>query len=167
MKKIIKVLALAAACTMIFAACNRKEENIQTNTNTNQNTNTNVQQTTKPAEKPNKEENKTEETPAVDKKAEILEKAKADPEAMLAVMNSVVETYRSGVLPEYYEAYPAKVSYPDLSSAENLRLEKGSDDCDVYVNVAVGEQNLCVSLRYVEAENPWLVVRTVFSGVKG
>lgn len=166
MKKMVKILALAMACTIIFTACNRKEENnVQTNTSTNQNTN--VQQTSKPAETPNKTENKTEETPKVDPKAEILEKAKADPEAMLAVMNSVVETYRSGVLPEYYEAYPAKVSYPDLSSAENLRLEKGSDDCDVYVNVKVGEQNMCVSLRYVEAENPWLVVRTVFSGVKG
>lgn len=158
MKKLLKVLAVAMACTLLFAACQKEEESTAVNTETTQ------QQT-----ETKQEETKTEETTeAVDPKEAILAKAEEDKEAILSVMETVVDTYRSGTLPDYYEAYPAKESYPDLSSVDNITLEKGDSSCDVNVYVKVGEQNLCVSLTYLEgSENPWMVVKTAFGGVKG
>lgn len=158
MKKMLKVLALAMACMMLFSACQKQQENVPANTDPA------PQQTTTP-EKPAEE--KKEETPA-DPKDEILAKAEADKEAMLGVMQAVVDTYRSGTLPDYYEEYPAKVSYPKLESTDEITLEKGSGDTDVLVNVKVDNLNLCVALRYIEgSENPWMVVKTAFGGIKG
>ncbi len=163
MKKVLKIFAVAMACVLLFAACQKQEEDKPANTETN-----NQHQTTPATPEENKDGEKQPET---DPKEEILAKAQEDKEAVLAVMESVVETYRSGTLPDYYAEYPAKESYPDLSSVDNLTLEKGGDDSDVNVYVKVGEQNLCVSLKYVEGtaegSSPWMVVKTSFGGVKG
>ncbi len=160
MKKMLKVFALAMACMVIFSACKKQPENVPANTDP-----VPPQTTTTPA-KP--AEDKKEEEAKVDPKDEILAKAEADKEAMLGVMQAVVDTYRSGTLPDYYEEYPAKVSYPKLESTDEITLEKGSGDTDVLVNVKVDKLNFCVALRYVEgSENPWMVVKTAFGGVKG
>ncbi len=159
MKKMLKVFALAMACMMIFSACKKQPENVPANTDPV------PPQTTTTPEKP--VEDKKEE-PKVDPKDKIFAKAEADKEAMLDVMKTVVDTYRNGTLPDYYEEYPAKVSYPKLESVDEITLEKGSGDTDVLVNVKVDKLNFCVALRYVEGtENPWMVVKTAFSGVKG
>lgn len=158
MKKSLKVFALLMACMMIFSACQKQEPNTPTNTQPTQ-----PQQTTET--KPSEE--KKEEAKA-DPKDEILAKAEADKEAMLAVMQAVIDTYRSGTLPDYYEAYPAKTAYPNLESADVLTFEKGSGDVDVLMNVKVENLNFCVALKYVEgSENPWMVLKTAFGGIKG
>lgn len=86
-------------------------------------------------------------------------------------MKSVIANYRSGNIPDYYEAYPAKESYPALESVDDITLEKGDATCDVLVYTPVGKQNLCVALQYVdgaaEGSNPWMVVAVSFIGAKG
>lgn len=158
MKKVSKVLALLLACVMVFSACQKEEANTPANSETT----TPTTQTT-PAVK---EETKTEEK--VDPKDEILAKAEDNKEEMLTVLSSVVDTYRSGSLPDYYEAYPAKLAYPKLESTDEISLEKGDGDSDVNLLVKVDNQLLCVGLKYVEGSaNPWMVVGTSFSGAKG
>ena len=158
MKKMMKVFALAMACMMNFSASQKKpQENTPVNTQPSQ------QQTTET--KPSEEKK---EEPKADPKDEILAKAEADKEAMLGVMQAVIDTYRSGTLPDYYEAYPAKEAYPALESTDEISLEKGSGESDVLMNVKVGNLNLCVSLKYVDgSENPWMVLKTAFGGIKG
>lgn len=157
MKKWMKVLALAMACMMIFSACQREVEN-----------DTPVNSTTENQQTEEKEEENKEEEPEADPKDEILAKAKEDSEVVLETLKGVIETYRSGTLPDYYEAYPDKLAYPELDSVDAMTMEKGDGDCDVNVFVKAGNQTLCVSLKYVEgSENPWMVVKTAFGGIKG
>jgi len=159
MKKVSKVLALVLACVMVLSACQKKEENTLANTQP-----TTPPATTTPAQK---EENKTEESKA-DPKDEILAKAEENKEEMLSVLSAVVNTYRDGTLPDYYEAYPAKLPYPKLESTDEIRLEKGGSDSDVNLFVKIDNQTLCVGLKYVEGStNPWMVVSTAFGGAKG
>ena len=161
MKKVLKIAALAMACMMLFAAC-KKEESKPTST-----TPPAQQQTTesKPVE------NKPVEEPKVDPKEEMLAKAEQDKEVVLAVMKTVVDNYRSGNVPDYYEEYPSKEAYPKLESVDEIKLEKGDDSCDVLAYVPVGKQNLCIALQYVngvaEGTNPWMVVAASFVGIKG
>ncbi len=162
MKKSIKFLAVIMACMFLFAGCNQKKPQDTPASTTPTESNPPV------ATKPVEEEKEEVKEPEKDPKEEILAKAEEDKEAMLEVMNDVVATYRSGELPDYYAEYPAKESYPDLSSADNLSLSKGDSDSDIYINVKVGNQNMAVALQYVEgSETPWMVVGTSFSGVKG
>ncbi len=160
MKKVLKVVAVAMACMVLFAAC-KNTEDVPTAT-----TPTTPPQSSesKPAED-KKEEVKE---PEADPKEELLKKAEEDKEALLNVMKSVVETYRSGTLPDYYAEYPAKEGYPTLESTDDITLAKGDADCDVIINVKVGNQNMAVALRYVEGSaDPWMVVKTAFGGIKG
>lgn len=160
MKKVSKVLALVMACVMVFSACQKKENNTPVNTNPPA-ANT---QTTTPAQK---EETKTEE-PKADPKDAILALAEENKEEMLNVLSGVVDTYRNGTLPDYYEEYPAKLPYPKLESADEISLEKGGSESDVNLFVKIDNQTLCVGLKYVEgSENPWMVVSTAFGGAKG
>ena len=162
MKKVLSGVALALACVMLFAACQKEEQNTPTST-----TPPAQQQTTET--KP--QENKPAEEPKVDPKEEILAKAEEDKEAVLAVMKTVVDNYRSGNVPDYYEAYPSKEAYPKLESVDEIKLEKGDDSCDVLAYVPVGNQNLCIALQYVngaaEGTSPWMVVAASFVGIKG
>ena len=159
MKKVSKVLALVLACVMVFSACQKQEENTPVNSDTPpQNT-----QTTTPAQK-----EETKEEPKADPKDEILAIAEENKEEMLTVLSGVVDTYRNGTLPDYYEAYPAKLAYPKLESTDEISLEKGGSDSDVNLFVKIDNQTLCVGLKYVEgSENPWMVVSTAFGGAKG
>lgn len=162
MKKVSKVLALVLACVMVFSACQKAEENTPANSTT-----PSAPAQTTPAQK---EESKTEEPKqeAEDPKDAILSLANENKEEMLNVLSAVVDTYRSGTLPDYYEAYPAKVAYPKLESVDEISLEKGDGDSDVNLFVKVDSQTLCVGLKYVEgSENPWMVVSTTFGGTKG
>ncbi len=160
MKKVLKVFAVAMVCMLLFSACQKQPADVPTAT-----TPTPPQSSeTKPSED-KKEEVKE---PEVDPKEEILKKAEEDKEAMLDVMKAVVDTYRSGTLPDYYEAYPSKESYPKLESTDDISLVKGDADSDVIINVKVGNQNMAVALKYVEGSaNPWMVVKTAFGGAKG
>ena len=99
MKKVLSIVALALACVMLLAACQKEEQNTPTSTPPP------AQQQT-PETKP--QENKPAEEPKVDPKEEILAKAQEDKEAVLAVMKTVVDNYRSGNVPDYYVAYPSK-----------------------------------------------------------
>ena len=160
MKKGLKVFALVMACMMIFAACKKEEENTAVNTTPDTQQNTEV-----------KEETKPEAEPEVDPKEEMLAKAEEEKENILEAVQSVIANYRSGNIPDYYEAYPAKESYPTLESVDDITLEKGDATCDVLVYTPGGNQNLCVALQYVdgtaEGSNPWMVVAVSFMGVKG
>lgn len=160
MKKGLKVFALVMACMMLFAACKKEEENTPVNTTPDTQQNTEV-----------KEEPKTEAEPEVDPKEELLAKAEEDKEAVLEAVKSVIANYRSGNVPDYYEEYPAKESYPTLESVDDITLEKGDAACDVLAYAPVGNQNLCVALQYVdgaaEETSPWMVVAVSFMGIKG
>lgn len=158
MKKVSKVLALVLACVMVFSACQKQENDTPANT----------QPTTPPPQTTPavKEENKTEE-PKEDPKDKILALAEENKEEMLTVLSSVVDTYRSGTLPDYYEEYPAKLAYPKLESTDEISLEKGGES-DINLFVKIDNQTLCVGLKYVEGSaNPWMVVSTAFGGAKG
>lgn len=158
MKKALKVFALVMACMMLFAACKKED--------TPANGTTEVPPVTEEKKEPVKEEE-----PKTDPKEEMLKKAEEDKEAVLSSLKSVIETYRSGNLPDYYEEYPEKESYPALESVDEVKLEKGDDSCDVLAYVPVGNQNLCVALQYVEGaaegSSPWMVVAVSFVGIKG
>ena len=158
MKKVLSVIALTLACMLLFAACNKEQPNTQTST-----TPAAPQQTTETKQ----EEPKPAEEPKADPKEEYLEKAKEDKEAVLAVVKMVVDNYRSGNVPDYYEGYPSKEAYPPLESVDELTLEKGDGGGDIYVFTPVGNQQMCVSMKYVGGDNPWMVIAVGFAGVKG
>lgn len=165
MKNFLKVAAIAAACMMLFAACQKKE------------TPTNATPDPEPAPPAQTEtENKTEEPakePEADPKDEIVALAEENKEDILDVMKEVVEVYRGEDVPDYYAAYPDKEEYPNLESTEGLVLVKGDDTCDVqaYVNLGNSQKKLCVSLKHIaepaEGTNEWMVVATSFGDIKG
>ena len=156
MKKMMKVLAVACAVMMLMAACQKKEPEKPAENTAPQT------QTETPAE--DKKE------PEADPKDEILKKAEEDREALLETVKAVVETYRGTDIPDYYAPYPDKEEYPVLESAENLVIDKGDDSCDVQVYVNLGgnsQKKMCVSLKHVESDSPWMVVATSFGDIKG
>jgi len=163
MKKTLKLCAvlLALGCLLALGACDKKEPDAPANTTPTPSTQQPDPQV--PVTQP--------EQPQKDPKDELLEQANENKEELLAVMSSVVETYRGADLPEYYAKYPAKLGYPKLESADDITLEKGDDSCDLLINAKIDEVTLTVSVKHIEGgaegSSPWMVVKTAFSGVKG